>query len=307
MPPDGLNAATTVLCCAAAGASFWLATDAGLMVGAPGRWDLHPTPPFAVTAAILPLDSAGRWLMSYNIADGVAYSFDYGVNWSLAWLDEISSPITCMAVSPPFDYDRVILAGTSDDGMIRSTDGGRRWRIASFGLSGFTLLALACAPDWRRREDVFAATDEGVYRSPNGGRAWKRADRGLEGVIINALAVSPAYCEGCEIVLAASENGPIFRSQDAGRSWIALRDSPEHTNALWIDPNDPQHILAGAAGGVISCSLDGGAHWSIVVDDAHGVLALGAAGRWLYAARYGGGLLLSGDNGMTWRQDLRED
>ena len=89
--------------------------------------------------------------------------------------------------------------------ILRSRDGGRIWQLANFGLRNFTVISLAAAPVWERREPVFAGTLDGVYYSPNAGRAWKYC--GLAGQVVLALALSPVRvcsCFGCSPERAAA-------------------------------------------------------------------------------------------------------
>jgi len=114
---------------------------------------------------------------------------DGGTSWALAWIDQVSELITCFAVSPRYGRDLTLLAGTAGAGILRSSGGGRRWQLSNFGLEEFTILALATAGDWSRRQVVFAGTADGVYRSSGGGRAWKAV--GLRGLTVQCLAGRP--------------------------------------------------------------------------------------------------------------------
>jgi photosystem II stability/assembly factor-like uncharacterized protein len=198
-----------------------------------------------------------------------------------------------------------VLAGTESDGVLRSTDGGRRWRLANFGLTGYTILAIAAAPDWGRREEIFAATDEGIYRSPNGGRAWQPADVGFEAVA-QALAISPRFAAD-RTLYAGSEADGLYRSIDAGRSWQLWSPELRNINCLWIAPDDPQLLVAGNGDGAISRSADGGARWEHGWRGTDAVLTLAESGGTLYAGLYQGGLLMSLDRGRTWREIENEE
>jgi hypothetical protein len=301
-PPDDC----TVLSIAVAEDSVWAATDAGLWRRYGEGWRPITLPLAApVVSAIVragaPGDPGGALLVA-GLTGGVLCSAGDAGHWYGAWVDEIASGVTCFAVSPRFGVDRVVLAGTTGDGVLRSADGGRRWRLANFGLTGYTILALATPPCWGRREEVFAATDEGIYRSPNGGRAWQRADAGF-GAVAQALAVSPRFAVD-RTLYAGSEAAGLYRSIDAGRSWQLWSTEARDVNCLWLAPDDPRLLVAGDGDGAILRSADGGVRWECGWRGTDAVLTLAGSGAALYAGLYQGGLLMSLDRGRSWRRSV---
>lgn len=246
------------------------------------------------------LHNARSHYFKHPPATAVQYSTNCGETWHGSWLDEIIGGVTCFTASPSIATDWVVIAGTEHDGLLRSADGGRRWRLENFGLSGYTVLALATAPDWRSRENVFAATDEGIYRSSNGGRAWQRAQGCETGA--QALAVSPQFAVD-QTLYAGSEEQGLYRSTDAGRTWQPRSVEVAGINGLWIAPHDPLLLVAGTANGLLLRSADGGASWECGWSGADAVLALAGSGISLYAGLYQGGLLMSPDGGRTWQRD----
>jgi photosystem II stability/assembly factor-like uncharacterized protein len=302
IPPDDC----TVLSIAAAEGSVWAATDAGLWRWCSGVWRQSAVPPAIPVAGAVAragaIGDTGGALLVAGLAGGVQYSPDGGKHWSGAWIDEVASSVTCFAVSPRFAIDRVVLAGTEGDGVLRSADGGRRWRLSNFGLAGYTILALAAPPGWGRREEIFVATDEGIYRSPNAGRAWQRADAGLE-TAAQALALSPQFAVD-RTLYAGGEGAELYRSVEAGRSWHLWSAEVHNVNCLWVAPDDPLLLVAGSGDGAILRSVDGGRGWECGWQGADAVLALAESGGVLYAGLYQGGLLVSLDRGCTWRRPV---
>jgi photosystem II stability/assembly factor-like uncharacterized protein len=283
----------TVLSLAVADGALWAATDAGLWRGCGGIWQRWDTPPATsiVSALARAGDEADGLMLAAGMIGGVQYSVDRGAHWYEAWVDEVTSGVTCFAVSPRFAVDRVVLAGTEQDGVLRSIDGGRHWRLANFGLTGYTILAIAAPLEWGRREEVFAITEEGIYSSPNGGRAWQRADAGFVGAA-QALVFSPWFAADRTLYLGC-EGAGLYRSLDAGRSWHLRAAELRNVNSLWISPDDPQFLIAGTGDGAIMRSTDGGAHWECSWDGSDAVLALAEHQNTLYAGLYQGGLLKS--------------
>jgi len=282
----------------------WLITDLGIIARDEDGWRLIPLP-----SDIIDMGGPGALGSANNVhwitggQSALIRTTDNGASWGFCWLDGVQQIVACIAASPRFWADRAVLAGTLGAGVLRSTDGGRRWLLSNFGLQDFTILALATAGDWARREVVFAGTLDGIYRSVGGGRAWKSA--GLNGVAIQALAASQRFTE-TGLVMAGSEEVGLHRSTDGGRTWRPAGDEIGRTTSinglLCVATGDGEGWIVGTDGGSLWRSADAGDSWQRVCEADHSVLALAAGpDARLYAALGEGGLLGSGDAGQTWQ------
>ena len=282
----------------------WLITDLGIVARDRDGWQLIPLPSDVIAMGgpgALGNAEGVHWIAGGQSA--LIRTTDDGALWGFCWLDGVQQIVACIAASPRFWADRAVLAGTLGAGVLRSTDGGRRWLLSNFGLQDFTILALATAGDWTRREVAFAGTLDGVYRSIGGGRAWKFA--GLNGLAIQALAASRRYVE-TGLVMAGSEEAGLHRSTDGGRTWWPAGDEIGRTaginGLLCVATGDGEGWIAGTDGGSLWRSADAGDSWQLVREADHAVLALAAGpDARLYAALGEGGLLASGDVGQTWQ------
>ena len=56
---------------------------------------------------------------------------------------------------------------------------------------------------------------------------------------------------------------PLLESTDGGATWTSIAQDNVHVDHhhIWINPNNPQHIINGNDGG-INVTLDGGDHWT---------------------------------------------
>ena len=253
----------------------WLATGAGILRQAKQGWEPIPQsqPLPSIVALCAEPGEKNRW--AAGLTGELVRTRNRGQSWERCWLDHIDAPIVCFAVSPRYSSDSTLLAGTNGAGLLRSTDGGRRWLLSNFGLQNFTILALATATDWTRREVVFAGTLAGVYRSSGGGRAWKQA--GLEGKVIQALAASPHFARN-GLVLAGSDGDGIYRSADGGQSWQPVEGglAPECTvNTLLVYQQEGQECwLAGTDDHCLWRSVDDGQTWTKHLTTGQPVLVL---------------------------------
>jgi photosystem II stability/assembly factor-like uncharacterized protein len=183
----------------------------------------------------------------------------------------------------------------------------------------------------------FGAVDGGVWKTTDAGTVWLPIFDGQSIASIGAIAVAPS---DSKIIYAgtgesdirsnlASGNG-VYKSIDAGSTWTHLGlDDTRQISRIVIDPHDPNIVYVGALGhaygpneqrGVYK-SVDGGAHWTKVLDQGPSVgisdLAISSGNpRILFAGAWsthrppwstyapidgpGGGLFRSRDAGKTW-------
>ncbi len=284
---------------------LWLASRAGLFSQVDdGSWmPVAQGQPLAGLNAIFCVE---KTLFAGGGQGQIVYSTDGGQQWYRGRVPETGEAVTtCFAAGPNFAKTGQILAGTDGAGIWRSTDGGRSWQAANFGLEDFSVIALATPPAWERREVAFAATEYGFYRSPNGGRAWKKSDTGLEGVSVQVITVSPNFVRD-RTVLVGTENQGIFKSTNGGKTWQnwgpGLTDGPPPINGLWLHPEfaEKPDCVAGTGDGQIFYSADGGASWQQVAVAEAPVLCLGGTDQALYAGLHDQGLLRSVDGGQSW-------
>lgn len=289
---------------------LWLSTGAGIFYSDDGAW--QPLRRGRPLAQVNTLAWAEKTLLAGGNGGQIVYSTDRGETWYRSQTGPVSQPVTWLNPSPVFYRDNVVLAGTDGAGVLRSTDGGRSWRMANAGLQDLSIIALATAPReaWERQAVVFAATSHGICRSINGGLNWARPEAGLEELTVQALAVSPNFARDGQ-VFAATEADGLFRSKDRGKSWhrwgegLAGTDGFPAFNCLWLHPDfaDTPIGLLGASDGRILRSVDGGASWTEAAAAGSPVFYLAGDRQRLYAGLHDQGLLVSNDQGQTWRPE----
>jgi hypothetical protein len=158
--------------------------------------------------------------------------------------------VTALAFSPGFAADRTIFAAT-DGGVWTTADAGGRWTRASDELASSAVRALTVSPAFASDRTLFAAVVDAdkaddptaVARltiSRDGGGSWEAAREGFDGRDVVAVACSPNYAEDRTVYVgtfrdADGQHKPeiaIWRSEDAGRSWIPL--TSHSTPGRWI-------------------------------------------------------------------------
>ena len=183
----------------------------------------------------------------------------------------------------------------------------------------------------------FGAVDGGVWKTTDAGTVWRPIFDKEPVASIGAIAVAPSDPKTIYVGTGESDirsdlssGDGVYMSNDGGTTWthLGLRDTRQISRIV-VDPRDPQIVYVGALGHAYSTneqrgvykSIDGGAHWTKVLDKGSeiGISDLAIcpgdpqllfAGAWnvhrppwsTYAAidGPGGGLYRSQDAGKTW-------
>jgi photosystem II stability/assembly factor-like uncharacterized protein len=183
--------------------------------------------------------------------------------------------LECAAIDP-IDPER-IYAGTEDEGLWRTANGGRTWTRAGDGIASAQVTAVAVAPnDGGHPGTVYAGTEpSAVYRSTDGGDTW------------TAL--------------------PKMNTLPSARTWsFPPRPETHHVRWIGIDPYDARHIYAAIEAGALLRSLDGGDTWLDRAPDGpydtH-TLAIHPHARGRIYSSAGDGYYQSRDAGVSWEND----
>jgi photosystem II stability/assembly factor-like uncharacterized protein len=203
-----------------------------------------------------------------GVAGGVMRSVDAGQTWEGVLLPEPPPIVSALAVSPGFDRDAILLAGTLEDGVFRSADRGGRWARWNFGLLDLQVYCMALSPGFADDETVFVGTETGIFRSTNGGRAWREVDFSIELAPVLSLAISPDFTneeedERSGVLFAGTESNGLYLSEDRGRTWKRLGEDiiTEPVNGILLSPGVSSTILVALSDRLL-VSRDGGESWS---------------------------------------------
>lgn len=252
------------ICFAACASGLYRSQDGGHSWESVSFSDEHDGQ-LAVTALAVSPGYAQDRSLFIAVKGGILRSSDGGDTWFTARFPPPPPLFSALTVSPSFEYDGILLAGTMEDGVFASLDRGARWKPWNFGLFDLNALCIALSPNLQHDEIVLAGTETGLYRSANGGRAWRATAFPTDKAPVLCLAFVNGDAAGKTRILAGTENHGLWVSCDEGRSWTRLMPAiiPESVNDIQVirRSDGSQHLFALVSDGLLT-SADGGRTWA---------------------------------------------
>jgi len=267
------------VCFAARGSGLYRSLDQGhswaLCYGSLGLSGPLPTTSVALTPEY---DGVTHRTLFAGVPGGVLRSVDGGETWTASSLASPPPAVSCLAISPAFEEDGVVLAGTTEDGVFRSATHGSHWARWNFGLLDLHVYCLAISPGFATDETLFAGVESGLFRSTNGGRAWREVELAVGYEPVVSLALSPHFPEDGHLFVGTETQGLQF-SADGGASWTRLGAEliRDPVNSIILSDDYPANrsllVLCETA---IWVSADGGASWCLLEDTPERMSAVAA-------------------------------
>ncbi len=195
----------------------------------------------------------------------------------------------------------------SASALFKSQDGGKTWtELKGLGPKPWGRVEVAVAPSSGNVVYAFVeSTASALWRSSDGGDSWEKRDDSQMMVwrpfYFARLIVDPVNPER-----VFKPDLDLIASEDGGRSFARVAGFNSHGDwhDLWVDPENPKHIVAGNDGGLY-ISFDGGNRWwknnnlpvsqfyHVAVDDRDPYRVYGGLqdnSSWVAPSAYGGGI-----------------
>ncbi len=183
---------------------------------------------------------------------GVYRSQDAGEHWtaiSPADSREIHE-IESIAIDPA--NPEIIYAGTWHLPW-KTADGGEHWQNIKQGvIDDSDVFSIIVDP--RQSNTIYASACSGIYKSTDAGSLFHK----VQGIPSTArrTRVLMQNPQNADTVFAGTTEG-LFRSKDAGATWERMTGPDLIVNDIYIDPQQPDHILLATDRSGVLASTDG--------------------------------------------------
>ncbi len=222
------------------------------------------------------------------VGDGMFKSSDGGKSWAHVGLDDAQQigRVVVHPANPDIAFAAVLghpYGHNETRGLFRTRDGGRNWEKVLYVNAHTGCIQVEFDPAnplmliadmWEHQEGPwengsFSGPNSGVYKSNDGGTTWRKIEKGLptaeQGLGRIGIAFAPSNTKRLYGTVDASVNGGIYRSDDAGESWMQVTSD----RRLWGRGSDfaeikvhPKNQDVVFVGNVASYkSTDGGKTW----------------------------------------------
>ena len=267
---------------------------------------------------------------SSSFGDGVYKSTDAGKTWTHVGLEK-TRQISKVLIHPR-NEDVVYVAAqgsrwaaTDERGVYRSTDGGKTWTRVLFVDRSSGPADMSMDPTnprviyvamWDHQRTPWqvrsGGANSGIWKTTDGGDNWTRLTDGLPKVMGKiGVSVSPANPDRVYANIEADEGG-LFRSDDAGKSWRRLSEDRVVRARAWYyteitaDPKSPDVVYVINA--PVEKSIDGGRTFA-ALQAPHGdnhALWINPNNSLNMAQANDGGADVTFDGGRTWSTQMNQ-
>ena len=233
---------------------------------------IHPTNPDIVFAAVF-----GK----YSVASserGVYKSIDGGTSWRKVLgrddrtgavdivIDRANPNVLYAAMWEAYRKEYQMSSGGPGSGLFKSTDGGETWTeiTRNKGLPSGLVGRIGVAVTAANSNRVYALVENengGLFKSDDAGVTWTlvNSDRNIRQ---RAFYYTHVFADQKNADVVYMQNTSMFRSTDGGKTLANVGNGTHGDfHDLWIDPQDPAHLVVANDGGG-SVSMATGSAWT---------------------------------------------
>jgi photosystem II stability/assembly factor-like uncharacterized protein len=159
-------------------------------------------------------------------------------------------------------------SGGKGSGLFKSVDAGKTWKKIQNGFDGQELgrICLAISPvETNKLYAIAESKNTALYATKDGGESWVKKSTGMNVtwrpfyfslIMVDPVDPNRIYRPALNLSIS-TDGGESFKEASFEGGWV---HSDHH--ALWINPNNNNHLILGTDGGVYF-SLDKGNSWTM--------------------------------------------
>jgi photosystem II stability/assembly factor-like uncharacterized protein len=313
------------------GMTWMPVTDGQIATGSIGAIDVADSNPNIVYVG------TGSEAIRSNVilGRGVYRSTDAGRTWRFLGLKDVGQigQIKVHPKNPDIAYVAAVgnpFAWGPERGVYRTKNGGQSWEKVLF--INEQTGAVSIAINWLNPNELYAgawraqrkpwtivsggpASEGGVYKTIDGGDHWSRTSSGLPDDLIGKVWIDIAQSNPKVVyaqVEARGARGGLYRSNDAGVSWMlvnssqSLRARPFYFNKVYVNPKDENEVYVTEL--AFHRSTDGGRTFTNV-PTPHGdnhVVWINPENPKIMIETNDGGANITQDGGRSWSTQMNQ-
>jgi photosystem II stability/assembly factor-like uncharacterized protein len=170
------------------------------------------------------------------------------------WMDPRDPEVLYAAAYQRRRHVWTLVNGGPESGLHKSTDGGATWTKLTNGLPKGDVGRIGLAVPPTAPDTVYALVEArgkegGFYRSLDGGMSWEKRGEYATG---SAQYYQELFPDPHDSSRVYSMDVYMKVTEDGGKTWRNAGEKAKHVDnhALWIDPENPDHLLNGNDGGI---------------------------------------------------------
>jgi len=233
---------------------------------------VHPTNPDIVWVAVFGQHGAP------NAERGVFKTTDGGKTWRKVLyrddktgaidisVDRTNPNVLYAALWEAYRIEYQMSSGGPGSGLFKSTDGGETWQeiTRNPGMPSGVVGRIGVSVSGADPNRVYALVENengGLFSSDDAGASWKLINPNRS-IRQRAFYYTHVFADPKNKDVVYALNTSLFKSTDGGKTLTSVgRGTHGDHHDLWIDPDDPTHLVNGNDGGG-AISVSGGQEWS---------------------------------------------
>jgi photosystem II stability/assembly factor-like uncharacterized protein len=234
-----------------------------------------------------------QFVIAADFSGNMFRSVDLGLNWTQTFISPGQQPTFFSSAAPHFADSQTGYFGYGAGFVIKTTDSGGSWFQISSG-TGESINDVDRFPNG----NLIAVGDNGTILTSNGLSPWIIHER------FSQYKIKAVQLINADEVVVVDELGQVYKSTDAGSTWIATTGIPDNLSPA-EDINFTTMLdgwVIGQGGSSLFHTSDGGSSWIPVPDFGGAYISVDVEGMNIWAANIGEIFYRSTDNGATWIQ-----